>query len=265
MKLEVSEMFASLQGEGHSLGSRALFIRLSKCNLCCGCGDLREKGLATWTCDSQPQMKNFTEYEPHDLIAEIEKKFGAEYMNKILTGEVRIVVTGGEPALYAEPLIQMLDMIDKMAISYQTQILKLPQNKLSPPIYEVETNGTVFSGSQEFYQRFSFVNCSPKLSSSGMAKDKRIVPFALVEIAKHPYSSFKFVISKPEDWNEIRKDFIDAGFVTVHPSRIFLMPAGNTREELIESSQVVWRMAEETGCTATTRLQCWAWGPKPGV
>jgi organic radical activating enzyme len=210
-------------------------------------------------------MKTFTEYEPHDLVTEIEKKFGTEYMNKILTGEIRIVVTGGEPALYAEPLIQFLDMIDKMAIAYQTQVLKFPQNKLNPPIYEVETNGTVFSGSQEFYQRFSFVNCSPKLASSGMPKDKRIVPFALVEITKHPYSSFKFVISKPEDWDEIQRDFIDSGYVNVHRSRIFLMPAGNTREELVESSQVVWRMAEETGCTATTRLQCWTWGPKPGI
>ena len=44
-------------------------------------------------------MKNFVEYEPQDLISEIEKKFGAEYMNKILTGEVRIVITGGEPSL----------------------------------------------------------------------------------------------------------------------------------------------------------------------
>lgn len=265
MKLDVSELFSSLQGEGHSLGCRALFIRLSKCNLCCGCGNLLDEGKATWKCDSQLQMSTFTEYEPAELVSEIEKKFGEKYFNEILTGAVRIVVTGGEPAIYAEPLISFLDMMDKLAVSYQTQALKLPQNKLSPPIYEVETNGTIFTGSQEFYQRFSFVNCSPKLASSGMPKDKRLVPFALVEISKHPYASFKFVISKPEDWEEIKQDFIEPGYVDVHPTRIFLMPAGNTREELIETSQVVWKIAEETGCLATTRLQCWTWGPKPGV
>ena len=265
MNLEVSEMFQSLQGEGHSMGSRALFIRLSKCNLCCGCGTLRDEGKAAWTCDSQLQMKTFTEYTPADLVSGIEKQFGEEYMNKIFTGEVRIVVTGGEPALYAEPVIQFLDMIDKLAAAYQLQVLKLDKNQLRPPIYEVETNGTIFTGSSQFYERFSFVNCSPKLSSSGMEKAKRIVPFALVEITKHPYSSFKFVVSKDDDWNEIRKDFIDPYLSQIHPTRIFLMPAGNTREELIETSQVVWRMAMETGCLATTRLQCLAWGPKAGI
>jgi organic radical activating enzyme len=265
MNLEVSEMFASLQGEGHSMGSRALFIRLSKCNLCCGCGDLREKGEATWTCDSQLQMKTFTEYTPADLIVEIEKKFGEEYLNKIFIGDVRVVITGGEPALYAEPLISFLDMIDKMAAAYQTSVLKWPKNALRPPLYEVETNGTIFSGAQQFYERFSFVNCSPKLASSGMAKDKRVVPFALIEIAKYPYSSFKFVISKDTDWNEIRETFIDTGYIQIHQSRIFLMPAGNTLEELAETSKAVWRMAEATGCLATTRLQSITWGPKPGI
>lgn len=265
MKLEVSEMFASLQGEGHSMGCRALFIRLSKCNLCCGCGTLREEGKATWTCDSQAQMAKFTEYTPAELVAEIEKKFGEEYMNKIFTGEVHLVITGGEPALYAEPLIEFTEMIDKLSIGYQTQVLKLPQNQLRPPVYELETNGTVFSGPQQFYEHFSFINCSPKLSSSGMPAEKRLVPFALVEISKHPYSSFKFVISKKEDWNEIRKDFIDKGYLNIHPTRIFLMPAGNTFEELQETSKIVWEMAMETGCLATTRLQTWTFGPKPGV
>ena len=265
MNLEVSEMFASLQGEGHSLGSRALFIRLSKCNLCCGCGTLREEGKAEWTCDSQLQMKTFTEYTPADLVSEIEKKFGEEYMNKIFIGDIRIVITGGEPALYAEPLIQFLDMMDKLAIAYQTQVLKTPQNQLRPPIYECETNGTIFSGALAFYERFSFVNCSPKLASSGMAEDKRIVPFALVEIAKHPYSSFKFVISKKEDWNEIRKSFVDPGYITVHPSRIFLMPAGQTKEDLDVTRPIVWEMAMETGCLATCRLQVETFGAKPGV
>lgn len=265
MKLEISERFDSLQGEGHSLGTQAFFIRLSKCNLACGCGALREKGEATWTCDSQAQMKSFTEFTPADFIPTIEKDFGEEYLNKIFTGEVRIVVTGGEPALYAEPLIELLTMIDKLAIAYQTQVLKVPQNQLRPPIYECETNGTIFTGPLQFYERFSYINCSPKLSSSGMPKDKRIVPFALVEIANHPYSTFKFVISRPEDWDEIQKDFIDTGYIKVPRSRIFLMPAGNTYEEIQQSSKVVWEIAKATGCIATTRLQVITFGSQVGV
>jgi 6-pyruvoyltetrahydropterin 2'-reductase len=221
--------------------------------------------LLSHNCDSQLQMKNFTEYSPADLVSAIEKQFGEDYMNKIFIGDVRIVVTGGEPALYAEPLIQFLNMMDKLSASYQLQVLKLDKNMLRPPIYEVETNGTVFTGSQQFYERFSFVNCSPKLSSSGMAKDKRIVPFALVEITKHPYSSFKFVISKDDDWNEIRKDFIDTGYINVHPTRIFLMPAGQTKEDLEETRKVCWRMAEATGCLMTSRLQIETWGMRPGI
>ena len=221
--------------------------------------------LLSHNCDSWLQMKNFTEYTPAGLITEIEKQFGEEYINKIFTGEIRIVVTGGEPALYAEPVIQFLDMMDKLAAAYQLQVLKWDRNQLRPPTYEVETNGTIFTGSSQFYERFSFVNCSPKLASSGMAKDKRIVPFALIEITKHPYSSFKFVVSKDEDWNEIRQDFIDPFLSQIHPTRIFLMPAGQTKEDLEETRKVCWRMAEATGCLMTSRLQIETFGAKPGV
>lgn len=261
--LDVSELFYSLQGEGVSLGRPAIFLRLSKCNLCCGCGDLVEKGKATWTCDSQSVMAQYQEKTPQEVRDMIRAELGEILFNDLLVGKLNLIITGGEPALYAEPLAQLLAILDKESILYQTKTLGKDPKALTPPTYEVETNGTIFSGPQQFYERFSFVNCSPKLESSGMAKDKRIVPFALIEISKHPGHFFKFVISSEKDWEEIQRDFIDPKFV--EPERIFLMPAGATREEMIKNSALVWDMAMKHGMLATTRLHIIAFDTRKSI
>ena len=259
--LDVCELFYSLQGEGVSLGRPAVFLRLAKCNLCCGCGTLVEEGKATWTCDSQAVMKDFEVQTPAEVFERLKKLGDAAYVG-VLLGEVNLVVTGGEPTVYKEGVTQFLGLIDRESVLYQ-QSLRIPTQSMRPPVYEIETNGTIFSGPSQFYDRFSFVNCSPKLANSGMARDKRIVPFALIEISKHPSHFFKFVVSSEKDWEEINEDFIKPGFA--HPQRIFLMPAGATRDEMIANSAVVWKMAMDHHMLATTRLHIIAWDTKKSI
>ncbi len=261
--MKVSECFFSLQGEGATLGRRALFIRLPKCNLACGTGKLIEQGKASWICDTQEVMKTSIEMSTDDIINKI-KSYGEAIFQSILLGYTHIVFTGGEPALeeYREPIIAFIKELSAQSLTFQREEIKAA---IGLPMIEIETNGTQYTGMNSFYNQFNFVNCSPKLSNSGMVKDVRIVPFALIEISKHSYSTFKFVINQESDWEEAKRDFLDTNYINVPADRIFLMPAGDTRDKVIESSKVVWEICKQYGLIMTTRLHILAFDKKVGV
>ncbi len=62
------------------------------------------------------------------------------------------------------------------------------------PYDEIETNGTVYI-EQSLFDLIDQINCSPKLSNSGMTEKQRINPDAIKHIMKHSNYQFKFVIS----------------------------------------------------------------------
>ena len=86
------EIFASLQGEGPSIGRPVAFVRLSRCNLAC-----------TW-CDTAYTWRFEGDNRPHrdDLV--FERKANqvvldeADVAARIMAlGQDRLVITGGEP------------------------------------------------------------------------------------------------------------------------------------------------------------------------
>jgi 7-carboxy-7-deazaguanine synthase (Cx14CxxC type) len=94
MSYAVKEIFLTLQGEGAQVGRRAVFLRLSGCNLWSG----READRATADCNFCDtdfvgmDGANGGRYEAADLALKVEDLWGK--------GERRLVViTGGEPLL----------------------------------------------------------------------------------------------------------------------------------------------------------------------
>lgn len=81
MKLQVREIFPSIQGEGPFSGEPAIFIRLAGCNLRCPFCDTDHKSISLYF--SQPELANY-------VLGLIENK----YQNINL-----VVITGGEPFL----------------------------------------------------------------------------------------------------------------------------------------------------------------------
>src|SRR5690606_12145258 len=113
------EIFASLQGEGPSVGKPCAFVRLSRCNLACHWCDTPY----TWhfSGDNRPHRGGETYERTANQITLDEADVAARIA---ALGKPRLVVTGGEPLLQAPALARMLTLLPPMAI-------------------EIETNGTV--------------------------------------------------------------------------------------------------------------------------
>lgn len=98
MRYGVSEIFASVQGEGLNTGRPATFVRLSGCNLRC-----------SW-CDTDHKLsRTLTEEE---IVTETIQKSLARWGASSL-----VVISGGEPTIYdLAPLVGAFDKSFKLAL-----------------------------------------------------------------------------------------------------------------------------------------------------
>lgn len=192
------EIFASLQGEGPSMGVPVAFVRLSRCNLAC-----------VW-CDTAYTWHFEGDNRPHRDGIAFERKANqvmlspAETATRIAAlGQKRLVITGGEPLLQAGGLAQMLEHLPDISV-------------------EIETNGTV-APPPRLDVRVDQYNVSPKLSHSGNPADLALIPERLDTWATDPRAFFKFVIAAPEDLAEVLE--LQRRY-HIRPSQLFLMAEG---------------------------------------
>lgn len=229
----VSEIFTGLQGEGNTLGTPSVFVRLGGCNLDC-----------KW-CDTKKVWTKGVSYSVDEVVEKI-TSFGIP-LSWFASHRVHIVLTGGEPLMphHEEELLQLFSKLRKMIGA--------------KPYIEVETNGTYWL-SENMAKWVKQVNCSPKLKNSGVPVEERFNEFALRKLDELRIPvCFKFVIADPGDLVELNKTY---GFIA--PERIILMPAAKTRRELIKNSRMVWEAAMQNGYRATTRLQTIAYNNQHG-
>jgi len=236
MNLKVSEKFYSIQGEGKSAGVPAFFLRLKSCNLLCGGIGTDKDGLlhdgATWRCDTIEVWLKGSEISVNDIVV--------EYLEH--TKNTRLIITGGEPLLQQKAIIELLELI--------------PPGRL----IEIETNGTIMPDPY-LWQRVQW-NISPKLSNSGMSYEKRVHPKVINRLAGFD-TQFKFVISNPDDLDEVFADYLHT--CDIPRSRVWLMPAAETREQLNEVGPLVIQMAKLHGLNYSNRLHIQIWDKKTGV
>lgn len=240
MKLAVSEVFYSIQGEGKTMGVPSVFVRLGGCNLMCGgMGtqfDMELHNGATWRCDTievwmKALQKSFDEILDDECV-------------KALKHGAHLIITGGEPLIQTNGIEGFIEWC-------QTQI--------NPSIFvEIETNGTI-PPSKKLTEIVDQWNCSPKLSNSGNDKMMRINVNALDEFNKLN-TQFKFVITTDKDFDEMIEDF---GFLK--KDKIVLMPSGENQELLAQSKQIVAELAKKHYINYTSRLHIDIWNKKTGV
>ncbi len=232
------EIFASLQGEGESIGRPSVFVRLSRCNLACHWCDTAY----TWRFigDNRPHRANQTFARGANQVAMDE----AEVAARILGFDVdRLVITGGEPLLQAPALARMLVALDR-----QLHV-------------EVETNGSVEPG-PAFDALVDQYNVSPKLSHSGNPAALALIPERLDQWARDPRARFKFVIASPDDLAEVAEL---AERHAIDPVRLFVMPEGTDSATLRERSRWLAEAVMQRGWRFTDRLHIHLYGDTRGT
>ena len=223
------EIFLSVQGEGHSAGRPATFVRLAGCNLSCSWCDTAY----TWDWSSY-------DFDRESLSVEI-----AEVLRLVLALRTdRVVVTGGEP------LIQQRSGLGELC----RQLASAGRS------IEVETNGTIAPIAQ-LVETVAQWNVSPKTAGSGNCQDSREIPAALTALSALPNAYFKFVIAAPADVGEAERIARRYG---VPAKRVMLMPEGATPESLAERSPWVRAQAGARGLRYTSRLHVLLWGAERG-
>lgn len=242
MKLPVSEVFTSIQGEGCTTGVPSIFLRLAGCNLMCGGqGTQFDKELhngATWRCDT-------IEVWMQAKSKELSEVFTPLQMTQFKRG-YHLIITGGEPLMQQGKIIEL--------INYLQDELRMK------PFIEVETNGTI-EPNEQMKEFVNLWNVSPKLSNSGNERDMRFKPDVIAILATLPRVQFKYVISSREDFKEALNSFIH-----IHGTELTtLMPAGENEELLTKTRQEVAQICIDEGIRYTDRQHIVIWNQKTGV
>lgn len=235
------EVFASLQGEGASMGRPSTFVRLSRCNLAC-----------EW-CDTAYTWRFSGDNRFHRDELAFERK-----ANQVMAEEAdvarmvadlppdRLVITGGEPLLQGAQLARMLAALDEARPGMHV---------------EIETNGSV-APHAVLDARVQQYNVSPKLSHSGNPAELALVPERLDAWAADPRAYFKFVVAEPADVDEVRalKDRH-----AIPAERIFLMPEGRSSDVIRQRSGWLSDICTQEGYRFTDRLHIHIWGDTRGT
>lgn len=182
-ELVVSEVFGpTIQGEGPSLGRRAGFVRVGRCNLACA-----------W-CDT-PYTWDWSRYDP---AVELSKRTVEDVVAEVEAMAVpMVVVTGGEPLLQQRAVVELAAA-------------------LKPRRIEIETAGTI-APSPELVAEVHQFNVSPKLANSGNPAQKRLKPDVLRAFQATGKAVFKFVVASAEELDEVASFGLPSASVWIMP------------------------------------------------
>jgi len=285
MKIKVSELFYSAQGEGRFVGVPSVFLRTFGCNFTCsgfGCApgvksteadevakqvhlykDFLSLPLVNTGCDSyaswHPDFKHLSPtFETAQLIADMLKLTPNNKWVQDNGNDVHLVITGGEPLLgwqrAYEELISNPSMNDLCNITF-------------------ETNGTqkLQTGFRDFLQawqqpalgtkqdRFVTFSVSAKLSASGESWEEAICPDIVASYQALGTVYLKFVVETDAHFVEVEravKEFRAGGFTGV----VYVMPQGGVVTPYAQNRVRVADWACSRGYYYSPRLHVDLWG-----
>jgi len=232
--VRISEIYASLQGEGLLAGTPSTFVRTSGCNLRC-----------TW-CDTP-----FTSWAPEGD----DMPLGAVRAAVEALGGRHVVVTGGEPLLLADAA--------ELCVA-----LRAGGRHVT-----VETAGTVLPAVREQVADLlsispKLASSTPPDATPGGWRTRheatRRRDAVLRELAASAPHQFKFVVDSPADLAEVR-DWLEALGTVVDPGRVFLMPQGRTAAELEPRSAWLERECRRSGFRFAARHHLAWFGARRGT
>ncbi|MCJ2183897.1 7-carboxy-7-deazaguanine synthase QueE [Novosphingobium sp. 1949] len=235
------EIFASLQGEGASVGRPSTFVRLSRCNLACHWCDTAY----TWrfTGDNRPHTDDLAFPREDNQVKLNEAEVAARVA---ALAPDRLVLTGGEPLLQGAALARMVTALKALRPEFHV---------------EIETNGSVAAPAalDPLIDQF---NVSPKLAHSGNPASLALVPERLAAYAADPRAFFKFVIAEASDVAQVL-DLVATHAIA--PGRVYLMPEGRDSATLWSRARWMGDLCAANGFNFTDRLHIHLWGDTRGT
>mgnify|MGYP001502301707 FL=1 len=294
-KYYYSEIFHSIQGEGHYTGVPTAWIRFFLCNLQCnGFGQKdptnpdtyelpfedfdvstvkRVEDLPVWDkgCDSSytwaKKFKGLMGHETPTILAnkivdimKNETNPDGLFLHPLTKQRQHLCFTGGEPLMATgqQAIVGIYEQLEK-------------QNNL-PGSMTFETNGT-----QKIREPFAdwinkidtevFFSCSPKLFTvSGEKSEKAIKPEVVAEYRKlSSKGQLKFVVGPNDrEWDEMElviKKFKDAGV----DWPVWVMPTGAREEEQTATAGKVAEKAFKRGYNVAARVHVYLFGNAIGT
>ena len=277
MKIKVSEIFYSLQGEGRFVGVPSVFLRTYGCNFTCsgfGCAPgekstgadevaeivhmfdkFEDLPLVETGCDSYASWHPaFKHLSPTLTTDELVKKMLALTPNGMWEqnngNDVHLVITGGEPLLgwqraYKE-LLEHPDMADLRNITFETNGTQELHEDFREYMFEDWTR----MGRDRDRLTFSV---SAKLSASGESWKDAIKPEIVQSYQELGHTYLKFVVETEEHVNEAVRavdEFRAGGFGGV----VYLMPQGGIVKPYDENKLNIANICVERGFNYSPRL-----------
>jgi organic radical activating enzyme len=279
MKIKVSEIFYSLQGEGRFVGVPSVFLRTYGCNFTCsgfgckpgekstGADDVAEVvhmynnfldlPLVETGCDSyaswHPAFKHLSPtYTTDELVDKMLALTPNSRWMQNNGNDVHLVITGGEPLLgwqrAYEELLSQPGMADIRNITF-------------------ETNGTQpLHADFKRYLKEKFgpgrevtFSVSAKLSASGEAWADAICPEIVNEYQNYGTTYLKFVVETEDHIDEAVRAvdaFRAGGFAGV----VYLMPQGGVVDPYESNKLNIANICVERGFNYSPRLHVDLWG-----
>jgi len=290
MKLKVSELFYSAQGEGRFVGVPSVFLRTYGCNFTCsgfGCApgetskeadevaknihlykDFLSLPLVNTGCDSyaswHPAFKDLSPTkETAVLVDEMLALTPQNCWSMNNNNDVHLVITGGEPLLGWQRAYEELLAHDRMKDLQNLTFETNGTQKLQPKFRQFLLNWTLndkynSSGVRRTPNALTF-SVSPKLSASGEAWDDAIQPEIVASYQDIGTVYLKFVIDSEAHFTEVERAvaaYQAAGFT----GKVFVMPQGGVVTPYSENRVNVANWAMERGFNYSPRLHVDLWG-----
>ena len=294
-KYYYSEIFYSIQGEGHYTGVPTAWIRFFLCNLqCSGFGQIdptnpetydlpfldydvsqvkRVEDLPVWEkgCDSSytwaKKYKHLMGQETPEVLAnkivdvlKTDSNPEGKFLHPVTNQRQHLCFTGGEPL-----------MVTGQAASVGIYEELERQGNL-PSSMTFETNGTqkLKDEFKDWVKRINeevFFSCSPKLFTvSGEQTKKAIIPEVVAEYRElSKAGQLKFVVgSEQRQWDEM-EGAIEKYKALGVDWPIWVMPVGAREEEQTATAGEVAKMAFQRGYNVAARVHVYLFGNAIGT
>ena len=290
MKIKVSELFYSLQGEGRFVGVPSVFLRTYGCNFTCagfGCkpgekstgadevakevdkyATFLDLPLVETGCDSyaswHPAFKHLSPtYTVDELVDQMLALLPNGDWLQPNGNDVHLVITGGEPLLgwqrVYEELLSDPRMADLQNLTFETNGTQKLQDRFRHYLLNWTLNSGLNSTDERRTRNNLTFSVSAKLSASGESWSEAICPDVVASYQELGTTYLKFVVETEEHFAEVDRavrEFRSGGFRGV----VYVMPQGGVVTPYEQNRVRVADWACSQGYYYSPRLHVDLWG-----